>query len=143
MALKLRHPLFAFALAVVLAGPMAARGQQPLPPAPIPAVPSGAGSSATVIAPPLIPAQTPEPPLPPPSVVPPPNPGPMLVPVAPVAPSSPVANSPPILMPPPPPEPLPAPPLTDHWADRPASPPPGWFGTIEIDLVGPHIKNRL
>jgi hypothetical protein len=61
-----------------------------------------------------------------------------------VPPNGPVFGQPPILMPPPPPEPLP-PPLAppDRWGARPNYPPPGWFARIEIDVVGPHVKNRL
>jgi hypothetical protein len=54
-----------------------------------------------------------------------------------------MVGSPPILMPPPPPEPLPRPPaLEGYWNERTNSPPPGWFATVELDLVGPHVKNR-
>jgi hypothetical protein len=51
---------------------------------------------------------------------------------------------PPNLMPPPPPEPLPtAATLEGYWRDRPNLPPWGWFASVEIDVVGPHVKNRL
>jgi hypothetical protein len=70
--------------------------------------------------------------------------GPLVVPLAPVPPNGPVVGSPPILMPPPPPEPLPRPAAAEgHWTDRCNSPAPGWFAGIELDVVGPHVKNRL
>jgi hypothetical protein len=31
----------------------------------------------------------------------------------------------------------------DPLLDRPLAPPPGWFGNIEIDLLGPHLSNQL
>lgn len=143
MVRKVRELLFAAAMTAVLAGPATAPAQQPLPPAPIPIVPAGPTSDPTVIAPPLIPAQSP-PSRAAPGGLPPPKPGPLVVPLAPVPPNGPVVGSPPILMPPPPPEPLPAPPAPpDHWNDRANSPTCGWFATVELDMVGAHVKNRL
>src|SRR5262249_4349000 len=102
-------------------------------------------ANATEIAPALIPAQAPA--TGPPGglgSVPPQKPGPFVVPPAPVPPSGQVIGSPPILMPPPPPEPFPAPPAPlGHWPARLKSPPVGWFASVEIDVVGPHVKNRL
>jgi hypothetical protein len=47
-------------------------------------------------------------------------------------------------MPPPPPEPLPPPPgPVGRWGDRPSYPPAGWFADVEVDVVGPHVKNKL
>jgi hypothetical protein len=73
-----------------------------------------------------------------------PKPGPLVEPLAVAPPNGPVVGSPPILMPPPPPEPLPAPPAPiGRWSERTNLPPCGWFATVEIDAVGPHVKNRL
>jgi len=33
--------------------------------------------------------------------------------------------------------------IRDPLLDRPNSPPPGWFSALELNLLGPHIKNRL
>ncbi len=75
----------------------------------------------------------------------PPSPAP--VPVAPPAAvvPGPAAPPPPIdLNPPPPPPPAYHGPLPDHDAllDPPAAA-PGWFGAVELDIVGPHLKNNL
>jgi hypothetical protein len=69
---------------------------------------------------------------------------PSAVPLTQIPPSGALAGSPPNLMPPPPPEPLPGPLVTQgYWRDRPNLPPWGWFATVEVDVVGPHVKNRL
>jgi hypothetical protein len=91
---------------------------------------------------PLIPAQPTSPNLPPPNTAPPIREGQPVVPLAPVPPNGPVVGSPPILMPPLPPEPLPLPP-PERWADHAYCPPFGWFASVEIDVVGPHVRNRL
>jgi hypothetical protein len=31
----------------------------------------------------------------------------------------------------------------DPWLERPGSPPPGWFGSLEANIVGPHVKYGL
>jgi hypothetical protein len=31
----------------------------------------------------------------------------------------------------------------DPFLDPQDLPPPGWFGTVEVDVIGPHLKNRL
>jgi hypothetical protein len=54
-----------------------------------------------------------------------------------------MVGSPPILMPPPPPAPLPQPASPDSWADHASYSPAGWFAGLEVDIVGPHVKNRL
>lgn len=77
------------------------------------------------------------------------------VPVAPPGASAPAAPAPsPRLSPPPPPAPLP--PISapyqennggllpgDPLLDRPGSPPPGWFASLELNVLAPHIQNRL
>ncbi len=150
MVRKLRGLLFATVFGVALASKA---GAQPgLPPAPIPATPGGAAQDGTVIAQPhVIPPQGSSAIVPSPLAAPGSAPlvqvrpgGPLVVPLSPVPPNGPVVGSPPILMPPPPPEPLPAPPAPPgRWNDRPNNPPCGWFGDVEIDVVGPHVKNRL
>jgi hypothetical protein len=132
MVRKVRELLAAAMLTGALI-PAAVRSQT-LPPAPIPAIPEGDRQDAAAVAQPhTIPAQE--------SVLPAPPPRPLVVPLSPVPPSGPVVGSPPILMPPPPPEPLPATP--GHWDDRPNYPPAGWFADFELDVVGPHVKDRL
>ena len=130
MACKVRGLVLAIAFAAVLAKASAARGQQGLPPAPLPAVQPGASVDETGIPRPLIPAQPPSPSVPPPNSAPAIGEGHLIVPLAPVSPNGPVVGSPPILMPPPPPEPLP-PPLPERWADRGYCPPVGWFASVE------------
>jgi len=127
MACKVRGLLLATLWTAVLAKAPVASGQQDLPPAPVPVVQSGPQMEGTVIAPPLIPAQ------PAPS---------NLAPLPSVPPHALGSGSPPILMPPPPPEPLPAPP-PGHWGNGPNGPPFGWFASVEVDVVGPHVSNRL
>jgi hypothetical protein len=59
-------------------------------------------------------------------------------------PTAPPAAGPVILPPPPPPGAVPPafdPAGDPAWEWQP--PPPGWFGNFEVDLVGPHVKNRL
>jgi hypothetical protein len=141
-----RFTAFMVALTGLLAPFGTATLAQDLPAAPIPVVPSGpppdgsaiapprgkSGSAGvTVAAPPYLPAPNSSP-IPPGSPPPPPPPGP-------------VVGTPPVLVPPPPP--VPPPPLFQdgHWNDLANCPPvePGLFGDIELDVVGPHIKNRL
>jgi hypothetical protein len=134
MVRKVRELLAAALLAGVVL--TAAVKAQTLPPAPIPAIPAGDAQDATAVAQPhTIPTQGATPPAPPPA--------PLVVPLAPVPPKGPIIGSPPILMPPPPPEPLPQPAPPGHWSDRVNYPPAGWFADFELDVVGPHIKNRL
>jgi hypothetical protein len=120
---------------------------QELPPAPIPVLPPGSDGSTVAprIGPPshggvrvaapaplVIPASQPIDPGNPP---PPPRPIPSV---------GPVVDATPVIVPPPPP--VPPPPMTDSpWIDRVSGPPlePGWFGDVELDLIGLHIKNRL
>lgn len=125
------------------------RAQQGLPPAPIPVVPPGPPLD-TAPPPRAVPGPGPLPAVPPgapvagaPANLPPP---PLIVPPPIVPPAGPVVGAPPILVPPPPPPGAPggpAPLPADPWAGRVHVAPPGWFGEVELDLVGPHIKNRL
>jgi hypothetical protein len=123
MVRKAHELLFTVAVLIVLAGTAGIRAQDGLPAAPVPAVPSAPATAAPTIA------------LPPTSPM--PTPGSLS------GPSNSFVGSPPILMPPPPPAPLPPPEPAGRWGDRPGVPPPGWFGDVEVDVVGPHVKNRL
>src|SRR5262249_30621132 len=144
MVRKVRELKFVAVMMVGLIGTAQAPSQD-LPPAPVPAVPSGPAPESTLLVPPQSPAPTP------PTAysgssatLPPRRQSPSAVPLAQIPPSGALAGSPPNLMPPPPPEPLPAPPVTQgYWRDRPNLPPWGWFATVEVDVVGPHVKNRL
>jgi hypothetical protein len=146
MARKVRELLVAAAAAsaMLFAGTQSP-AQQTLPPAPIPAVPSGPGLDATLIVPPRAPEPTPPHAYPDStSLLPLVRQGPPVVPPGPAPPNGPVGGPPPLLMPPPPPEPLPRPPAVEgRWYDRCNYPPSGWFAGIQIDVVGPHVKNRL
>jgi hypothetical protein len=125
MVRKAHELLFAFAL---LVGAAHAFAQSGLPPAPVPVV-SPAATQAPALAPPSG------------------GPGSTLLPrpgTLGAPPNSVSESSPPILMPPPPPEPLPPPPEPiARWGDQPRYPPPGWFADVEVDVVGPHVKNKL
>jgi hypothetical protein len=122
MVRKVRVLIFAAVIAGVLVGHGIETPAQELPPAPIPVAPVARSEGKLAAQPHMLPAES--------------N-------TVPVSPSAPAEGSPPILMPPPPPEPLPLPLAPDLWEDRPRYPPPGWIAGIELDLVGPHIKNRL
>jgi hypothetical protein len=121
-----------------------------LPPAPIPVGPAGPPPDRAVIAPPrgqpgpggglvVVPPDLAAPdssPLQPGFPAPPPRP---------IPPPGPIVGAPPIIMPPPPPVPPPPPMKDGKWTDRANCPSlqEGWFGDVELDLIGLHIKNRL
>ena len=122
MVRKVRGLLVGTVLTMLMWAAEKASQAQELPPAPVPVVPSNPSADG--------------------SAVPPPRPLP---------PTGPVEAIPPPGYPPPVMQPYYAPyqdengPLLrgDPLLDRPQSPPPGWFLALELDVLGPHIKNRL
>src|SRR5207245_2434219 len=102
---------------------------QELPRAPVPVAPAGAPGER-------LPDLTPPSPTPFPQALqlPPPPPVPGQAPVLPLPPPPMLGpypeNNGPFLR-------------NDPLMDRPQTPPPGWFGSLEFNLLGAHIKNRL
>src|SRR5579885_2407423 len=154
MARKVRGGLLSAALAVWLAARAGACLAQALPPAPIPVAPQPDDAPTAPPPRPATPAPAPRLAQGPagaaaPAVVPGYAPPPIVIPPPP--PPGPVVGAPPwFTPPPPPPPPPPAGPFglmagdpVAAWGNRPACPPPGLFGEVEVDLVGLHVKNRI